>query len=264
VRCFRDEDLRADRQPEFTQVDLEISFPQQETVFAVVEGFLGAAFSVAGTQLTPPFPRMTFDEALRLYGIDKPDLRLPVLNEVREAFAPGELETLAVNTALPVVAVHIPGVGELSRKERDDLRLLYPAKLAQQGTKVFDDFKRLEKMFPESTAKIRALAGATESSVLALVAAANTVEATTEQRGPGVLSTRERQVYEAAGAVRLAIAQKYADRHKLFEKKGNSADYKFLWVTDFPLYEWDEETKVWNARTIRSPRRMRTISRPGG
>src|SRR5215469_1448376 len=77
ARCFRDEDLRADRQPEFTQIDLEMSFPQQETVFAVVEGFLSAAFSVAGTNLSSPFPRMTFDEALRSYGIDKPDLRLP-------------------------------------------------------------------------------------------------------------------------------------------------------------------------------------------
>jgi len=245
ARCFRDEDLRADRQPEFTQIDLEISFPQQDTVFAVVEGFLSAAFSVAGTHLTPPFPRMTFDEALRLYGIDKPDLRLPILNEVRAQFAPGELESLGVNTELPVVAVHIPAVGELSRKERDDLRLLYPAKLAQQGTKVFDDFKRIEKMFPESTAKIRELAGATETSVLVLVAAAVTVEVTSEPRAPGVLSSRERQVYEAAGAVRLAIAQKYADRHKVFEKKGNSDDYKFLWVTDFPFFEWDEDAKKW-------------------
>jgi aspartyl-tRNA synthetase len=250
ARCFRDEDLRADRQPEFTQIDLEISFPQQETVFAVVEGFLSAAFGVAGTPLTPPFPRMTFDEALRLYGIDKPDLRLPQLYEVHEVFAPGDLESLAVNPALPVVAVHIPAVGELSRKERDDLRLLYPPKLTRQGTKVFDDSKRLEKMFPEAMAKIRQLTDAKESDLLALVAAANKVEATgvdhqEGQRAPGVLSSRERQVYEGAGAVRLAIAQKYADRHKLFEQKGNSDDYKFLWVTDFPFFEWDEDTKTW-------------------
>src|SRR5271168_1481237 len=155
ARCFRDEDLRADRQPEFTQVDLEISFPQQETVFAVVEGFLGAAFAVAGAELKAPFPRMTFDEAIRVYGIDKPDLRLPQLHEVGEVFAAGDLESLAVNPALPVVAVHVPAVGDLSRKERDDLRLLYPPKLTQNGTKVFDDFKRLEKMFPEAMAKVR-------------------------------------------------------------------------------------------------------------
>ncbi len=176
ARCFRDEDLRADRQPEFTQVDLEMSFPQQETVFAVVEGFLSAAFAVAGTKLTPPFPRMTFDEAIRLYGIDKPDLRLPRLLHVNEVFAPGDLESLAVNPALPVVAVHIPAVGELSRKERDDLRLLYPPKLTQQGTKVFDDFKRLEKMFPDAMAKIRATAGGVDGDLFALVAAASTVE----------------------------------------------------------------------------------------
>jgi aspartyl-tRNA synthetase len=122
---------------------------------------------------------------------------------------------------------------------------LYPPKLTQLGTKVFDDFKRLEKMFPQSMARIRDLAGAQEGSLIALVAAASHVEATSEQRGPGVLSARERQVFEGAGAVRLAIAQKYADRHKLFEKKGNGDDYKFLWVTDFPFFEWDEDTKTW-------------------
>src|SRR6201994_2229498 len=89
VRCFRDEDLRADRQPEFTQIDLEMTFPQQETVFAVVEGFLQAAFKVAGHDLKLPFARTTYDEAIRNYGIDKPDLRLPRLTNVREAFTAG-------------------------------------------------------------------------------------------------------------------------------------------------------------------------------
>ena len=80
VRCFRDEDLRADRQPEFTQIDLEMSFPQQETIFAVVEGFLKAAFHEAGVELADDaFPRMTYDEAIRQYGIDKPDMRLPAM-----------------------------------------------------------------------------------------------------------------------------------------------------------------------------------------
>ena len=245
ARCFRDEDLRADRQPEFTQIDLEISFPQQETVFAITEGFLNAAFNVAGAGITTPFPRMTFDEAIRAYGIDKPDLRLPALTEVREAFAPEHLETLALSPSLPLVAVRIPAVGELSRKERDDLRLLYPAKFAQSGIKVLDDFKRLEKSFPEAIAKIRTLAGASEQDLLVLVAATHTVVATTEQRGPGVLSSREREVFEAAGLVRLALAQKFADRHKLFDKKGDGDDYKFLWVTDFPFFEWDEEKRSW-------------------
>ena len=155
VRCFRDEDLRADRQPEFTQIDLEMTFPQQETVFNVVEGFLKAAFKEAGTELEPPFLRMTYDEAVRLYGIDKPDMRLPAMVDVREAFTSEQLGILKTTAKLPIVAIRIPGIAELSRKERDDLRLLYPAKLTQSKAKVLDDFKRLEKSFPDAIAKVR-------------------------------------------------------------------------------------------------------------
>src|SRR4051795_3806484 len=105
VRCFRDEDLRADRQPEFTQIDLEMSFPQQERVFEVVEGFLTAAFKAAGHELKTPFPRMTYDQAVQQYGSDKPDLRLPAMVDVREAFSADQLATLQINAALPVVCV---------------------------------------------------------------------------------------------------------------------------------------------------------------
>ena len=89
VRCFRDEDLRADRQPEFTQIDLEMSYPQTDTVWAVVEGFLTAAFKAAGHEIKTPFPRMSYDEAIRRYGNDKPDMRLPAMVDVREAMTRG-------------------------------------------------------------------------------------------------------------------------------------------------------------------------------
>jgi aspartyl-tRNA synthetase len=253
VRCFRDEDLRADRQPEFTQIDLEMTFPQQETVFAIVEGFLKAAFKEAGTELAPPFARMTYDEAIRLYGIDKPDLRLPAMVDVRTAFAAEELATLKTTARLPVVAIRIPGVGELSRKERDDLRLLYPAKLTQSRAKVLDDFKRLEKSFPESIARVRELVQAQlgsdpEDLFVLVVADEETPDgASLGVEIPGRLSSREREIYESAGLVRLALAQKFESRHKLFEKTGTAADYKFLWVTDFPFFEWDDETKSWAA-----------------
>ena len=95
VRCFRDEDLRADRQPEFTQIDLEISFARPDMVFAVVEGFLTAAWKTVGVDLQTPFPRMSYDDAIRKYGIDKPDMRLPAMTDVHEAFAaeqPGDAE----------------------------------------------------------------------------------------------------------------------------------------------------------------------------
>src|SRR5437667_8750506 len=85
VRCFRDEDLRADRQPEFTQIDLEMSFPTQDRVFEVVEGFLSASWEAAGVKIKTPFTRMTYDEAIRQYGSDKPDMRLPAMVDARPA-----------------------------------------------------------------------------------------------------------------------------------------------------------------------------------
>jgi aspartyl-tRNA synthetase len=246
ARCFRDEDLRADRQPEFTQIDLEMTFPQQETIFAVVEGFLKAAFHEAGVDLVGGFPRMSFDEAIRLYGIDKPDMRLPAMTDVRSVISPQTAGTLKTTAALPVIAVRIPNVGELSRKERDDLRLLYPQKLATQKIKVLDDFKRLEKSFPEEMAKVRTATGAQEGDLLVLVVADS--ETVPEQRVVGKrLPARDRELFEAAGQVRLALAQQFASRHRAFEKKGTADDYKFLWVTDFPMFEWDEDGKTWVA-----------------
>src|SRR6202140_5282426 len=116
VRCFRDEDLRADRQPEFTQIDLEMSYPQPERVWEVVEGFLTAAFQAAGSAIKTPFPRMDYDEAIRLYGIDKPDLRLPEFTEVRECFTAENLQELAINANLPVIGIGTPKGGGFSRK----------------------------------------------------------------------------------------------------------------------------------------------------
>ena len=167
ARCFRDEDLRADRQLEFTQVDLEMSFPRQETVFAVVEQFLAAGFAAAGVTLPTPFPRISYDESMRQFGTDKPDLRLPGLTDVRPAFTDAALATLQIDPALPVVAFRIPNVGELSRKEREDNHPLFDLK---KGAKFIDDFKRLAKGFPEAAVKVRELAGAAEADFVIIVA----------------------------------------------------------------------------------------------
>src|SRR5271157_560103 len=244
VRCFRDEDLRADRQPEFTQIDLEMSYPQPERVWEVVEGFLTAAFKAAGHEIKTPFPRMDFDDAIRQYGIDKPDLRVPAFTDVGDCFAPSDLEQLAINKELPVIAMRIPRVGELSRKERDDIKPLFVSK---GGARVFEDFKRIETKFPEAGAKIRAKAGTAADDLLVLVVGSAQSGATKDAHPASKRNIRvtpaELAVYASAGLLRVALAQKYSDRHKLFQK----GDYRFLWVTNFPMFEWDEGERRWNA-----------------
>src|SRR5271155_209258 len=248
VRCFRDEDLRADRQPEFTQIDLEMSYPQPEQVWEVVEGFLTAAFAAAGHEIKTPFPRMDYDEAIRLYGIDKPD--------VRECFAAENLQELAINANLPVVAVRTPKVGELSRKERDDIKPMFHSK---GGAKIFEDFKRIANKFPEAASAIAKKTGMEESDLIVMVAGsaqagstqAGSTQAGSAQTRPQAhqkVTPQELAIYASAGLLRLALAQKYAERHGIFKKTGDPAkDFRFLWVTNFPMFEWDEGDKSWMA-----------------
>jgi len=246
VRCFRDEDLRADRQPEFTQIDLEMSYPQPERVWEVVEGFLTAAFKGGGHEIKTPFPRMSYDEAVRLYGSDKPDMRLPAMVDVREAFSTENLETLSVSSSLPMVAIRIPKVGDLSRKERDDLKPLFSAR---GGAKLFEDFKRLEKSFPDATSEVRKKIGAETDDLIVIVAGDSKPG---EHKSEGGVKPEVKQhdhaVYTAAGLLRVALGQKYAAKHGAFAKTGHpEKDFRFLWVTDFPMFEWDEDGKRWAA-----------------
>jgi aspartyl-tRNA synthetase len=258
ARCFRDEDLRADRQLEFTQVDLEMSFPHQETVFAVVEDFLSAGFAAAGVTLPKPFPRITYDDSMRQFGSDKPDMRLPGLTDVRPAFTDGALATLQIDPALPVVALRIPKVGELSRKEREDNHPMFDQK---KGAKFIDDFKRLAKSFPEAAVKVRELAGAAEADFVIIVAGdpAHPVKAS-DTKFEGRLSEREINVYSAAGNFRSELAKKYADRHAAFavtEKAVAEADsrggvqidgaaaFNPIWIVDFPMFEYEVASAKW-------------------
>jgi len=245
VRCFRDEDLRADRQPEFTQIDLEMTYPQPESVWGVVEGFLTAAFRAAGSDIKTPFPRMDYDEAIRLYGIDKPDLRLPAFTDVRDCFVPENLQELAINPNLPVIAVRTPKVGELSRKERDDIKPMFHSK---GGAKIFEDFKRIGNKFPEAATAIAKKIGAEESDLIVLIAGSAQSGPQTALPAHRKVTPQELAVYASAGLLRLALAQKYSERHGIFKKTGDPAkDFRFLWVTNFPMFEWDEGEKQWMA-----------------
>jgi aspartyl-tRNA synthetase len=219
VRCFRDEDLRADRQPEFTQIDLEMSFPQQETIYGVIEGMVQNICAAAGVNVTIPLPRLTYEQAMRSYGSDKPDLRIPPMVPFSHALPDlfeGEAE---------LVAIHLPNIGKLSRKERDDLKAFGQEK----GLRVYDENPKTATAYEHS----RTVTGAGENDLLLVVSAQGKFS------GP----KPDESYYKACGQFRLFAAQKFTDRHKLFDAR----DFRFLWVVDFPMFEWDEEDSRWNA-----------------
>ncbi len=225
VRCFRDEDLRADRQPEFTQIDLEMSFPQQETIYQVIEPLIRSVCEAGGKDAPGEIPRITYAQAMRSYGTDKPDLRVPPFYCVEDLFT-GEGLTAE---GLPLVAIHIPKTGQLSRKERDELKTFGQ----ERGLRVYDDIKRLERDFPAQIAQVRERVQPGEDDLLILAGWVG------EKKG----ALPENTVLLACGQLRLQIAQKYNDRHKLLDPEV----FKFLWVVDFPMFEWDEEDSRWNA-----------------
>ena len=251
ARCFRDEDLRADRQPEFTQIDLETTFPQQETIFRIVEGFLHAAFSAAGIELPNEFfVQMTYDQAISRYGIDKPDMRLPAMVDLSAALTPELRETLKIDPALPVLGFTIPSVGELSGTARKALLSEIRGGFGDSGLD-FLDVARLrtnEAFVP--------LAEAIDGKLSMEMALFNGTSHTgndlavviTPKPGTPAMWNYDRQwIWKRVGQLRLDLAKKYAEKHGLFTQTGTAADFKFLWVTDFPMYEWNEEHKTWDA-----------------
>ena len=250
VRCFRDEDLRADRQPEFTQIDLEMSYPQPETVWKVVEGFLTAAFAAAGFAIKTPFPRMDYDEAIRLYGIDKPDLRLPAFTDVRNV--------LRRRICRSWQSMRICRWWRFAHRRWENFRAKSattssPMFHSKGGAKIFEDFKRIGNKFPEAAAAIAKKTGMEEGDLIVLVAGGcdrlgrrrRDAQATPANRK---VTPQELAIYASAGALRLTLAQKYSERHGIFKKTGDAAkDFRFLWVTNFPMFEWDEGEKTWMA-----------------
>jgi aspartyl-tRNA synthetase len=228
VKCFRDEDLRADRQPEFTQLDLEMSFPRQEDIFNVIETVMVRACAAVGIPAQAPFPHMLYKDAIRKYGSDKPDLRFGMeLHEVSDCFPAEAKQKLQIEGN--VFALAAPGGAGYSRKQLDELaekakglgaRGAYFVKVAAEGTT-----STVEKLISaENVKKLAEACGAKTGDLVVAVAAKEQIKG---KESAALISGQLRlQLSEALGQI-------------------DKTQWKFLWLTGFPLFEWSEPDKAW-------------------
>lgn len=237
VKCFRDEDLRADRQPEFTQIDCEMSFVEQEDILQTFEGLFKHVFKqVKGVEINEAFPRMTWDDAIWNYGNDKPDIRFGM--KIQNLKASGKVyadvlngvDFKVFNEAETILAISVPGCSEYTRKQLDELtEWVKRPQIGMSGVvnlKCNTDgtFKSsVDKFFSEDKLKELATFCGAGSGDLILILAGN--------------ETRTRK---AMSELRLEMGNKLGLR--------NPNEYKPLWVIDFPLFERDEEENRWVAR----------------
>jgi len=228
VKCFRDEDQRSDRQLEFTQLDLEMSFPRQEDIFHVIEQVMVRACAVADIKAEAPFPHMLYKDVIRKYGSDKPDMRFSMeLHEVTACFPPEAKEKLQIEGN--IFAFAAPGAAGYSRKQLDELtekakalgaRGAYFVKVAADGV----------------TSTVEKLIGAENVKTLAETCGAKT--------GDLVVAVSAKQEIKGTEAAALIAGQL---RLQLGEALGiiDKSQWKFLWITGFPLFEWSAADKTW-------------------
>ena len=235
MRCFRDEDLRADRQPEFTQLDIETSFLSEQQITDLMEGLIRDLFkTVLNTELPNPFPRMTYEEAMRRYASDKPDLRIPLeLKDIADLVKDCDFKVFAGPAQNPkgrVVAMNVPGGGSLPRSQIDD----YTAFVGRYGA------KGLAYVKVNEIAKGRDGLQSPILKFLSDTAVAGILERTGAQDGDLIFfgADRAKVVNDAIGALRLKVGQ---------DLKLVAEGWRPLWVVDFPMFEWDEDGKRWAA-----------------
>jgi aspartyl-tRNA synthetase len=225
VRCFRDEDLRRDRQPEFTQIDIEASFIDEEFVYTLIEGLFSSIFPIANVPVKTPFPRLKWQEAMDRFGSDRPDTRFGMeLIDIKRAAE--SIEFQAFREAQSVRGIVVPGGASLSRKRIDDLT--DEAKKLGAGGLIWIKFdaqrgSSIKKFLTDAGFDaLRNALRANEGDLALIVAGKTTV------------------VWDVLGSLRTRIAR---DQEMIPAETWN-----FLWVVDFPLFEWDEETQRYFAR----------------
>jgi len=228
VKCFRDEDQRADRQLEFTQLDLEMSFPRQEDIFHVIEQVMVRACAVAGVKAEASFPHMQYKDVIRKYGSDKPDVRFGMeLHEVTHCFPEEARQKLQIEGN--VFALAAPGAASYSRKQLDELtekakalkaRGAYFVKVAAEGLT-----STVEKLIgAENVKKIAEACGAKPGDLVVAVSAKEQIKGT-----------------EAAALIAGQLRLHLGEALGVIDK----SQWKFLWLTGFPLFEWSESDKTW-------------------
>ncbi len=235
ARCYRDEDLRADRQPEFTQLDIETSFLDQLEIQALMEKLVHELFkTVLAVELPSPMPRMSYQDAIRRYGSDKPDLRIPLeLVDVADLVKGCDFKVFAGPAADPngrVTALCVPQGGKLTRKEIDD----YTAYVARYGA------KGLAYVKVNELAKGREGLQSPILKFLSDAAVGGIMQRTGAKDGDLIFfgADTAKVVSDALGALRLKVGQ---------DLKMVEPGWRPLWVVDFPMFEWDKETQRWQA-----------------
>ncbi len=235
VRCFRDEDLRADRQPEFTQLDLEMSFMDEDEIMALMEGMIRDLFATAlDVQLPDPFLRMSYAEAMRRFGSDRPDLRCPLeLIDIADLMDGVEFKVFAGPAKDPggrVVAMRVPGGSELSRKEIDD----YTKFVGIYGAKGLAYVKVNDIAQGRDGLQSPILKFLPDDAVSAIV------ERTGVGNGDLIFfgADKAQIVNEAIGALRVKLGE---------DLELMADEWRPLWVVDFPMFEWDEGEGRWQA-----------------
>jgi len=235
VRCFRDEDLRADRQPEFTQLDIETSFLDQTQITDLMEALIRELFrAVLKQELPDPFPRMSYHEALRRYGSDKPDLRIALeLVDVADLVSSSDFKVFAGPAKDPqgrVAALRVPGGGALPRSQIDEYTA-YVARFGARGLAYIKVNERAKGREGLQSPIIKFLSDETLNGILERCGALD---------GDLVFfgADKAKVVNDALGALRLKVGQ---------DLKLVTSGWRPLWVLDFPMFEYDDEAKRWVA-----------------
>ncbi len=230
VRCFRDEDFRADRQAEFTQLDIEMSFARPENVFEVIEGVIQRACKSAGIEVKLPLPRITRREALARFGTDKPDARFGLdMTNLSLSFK-GRI--LSGDVQPPVWGIVVPGGAQYSRKQLDELKDF----VQSRGSKTLYYAKVTDKGIESPLSKMLGQAGLEDLKTRTGAGTGDLILAAPSDYAPSGMPILDIPS-NALAELRLHIAE----REKLVSKER----WAFLWITDFPLFEWSETEKRW-------------------